>query len=153
MNFFRNIIGKNNSSRKKSRVSSTNLQFNQEKSDKGSPQVTDITRKLLYAVRLSSLTDVYNIVQLLKKNSPVIVSIKRLMYQDSEYAKELLSKLISFIKEINGDCLFLGHDYLILTPRNTSIIRLDQSSSGSLSNNSNNNAQHDKAEPAYSPET
>ncbi|GEM_PF-6256904 len=103
----------------------------------------------MYAIRLASSNDVYKIIQLLKKETIVIVGLKKIMLEDSEYAKELLSKLIEFIKEINGDCLLLGQHYLILTPENTSIIKLPDSN---IEETKNADTEF-RPEKNYSPET
>jgi len=111
--------------------------------------VSSAPRRMMYAIRLASSNDVYKIIQLLKKETIVIVGLKKIMLEDSEYAKELLSKLIEFIKEINGDCLLLGQHYLILTPENTSIIKLPDSN---IEETKNADTEF-RPEKNYSPET
>lgn len=73
-------------------------------------------------LKLGSLADIITVFSKIKEEKPVFLNVSELKDKDFERAKQLVKKLVEYIKgNLGGDVFGIGSDYLLITPSNIRI--------------------------------
>ncbi len=79
------------------------------------------------AISVTSLSDIRNIIEILKGGASIIASLRKVNRENTEKAKELLERIVNYVRSINGNIIGIGEDYLLITPHNIIIEKIQKS--------------------------